>query len=95
MERRIFSQDAKDILQRATWYLHPARWDELFRAGAIETDVKPQQLTIEGVPIEEVEGQGTYDTDVLDEYCKNLDSSREMNGAALFAAIGSQNGEWV
>jgi hypothetical protein len=94
MNRRVFSHDAEDIIQRATWYLAPLRWDELFMAGKLDTgEEKPQQLTIDGVPIEEVEG--TYDVDVVDDYFNKLDMTREMNGADLFAALDRTNGEWV
>jgi hypothetical protein len=100
MSRRIFSRDAEDILQRATWFLHQDRYDALVLAGAIDTGEKPPTppVLIDGVPQEEVEGfEGTYDLDVIDEYVRNLDKPREMSGAALFGAMGGDvgNGEWL
>jgi hypothetical protein len=100
MNRRVFSRDCEDIIQRATWYLNYPRWEALFLAGEIDTGEEPPKappVVIDGVPQEEMEDyEGTYDVDVVDDYFNNLDKTREMSGAALFAAIdGGTNGEWV
>lgn len=88
MNRRIELQDAEDRLQRQTWYLAPARYEELFLAGAFA----PDPLTIAGRDIEEV----VDDVDELDRYFDQLEQKRSVTGADVMHALRqSGEGGWM
>lgn len=97
MDRRQLSNDVEEALKRLTWYIHPARHDDLYRAGAIDPTVVP--VSLDGMPLEEMTagsgemGAPIYDTDLVDKYFDDLDTVRETNGAAVFGALAG-SGEW-
>lgn len=75
------------MLQRQTWYLAPARYQDLFLAGHFEAE----PLTIAGRDVEEV----VDEVDELDRYFEQLESRRTMSGAAMMDALGETEGGWV
>lgn len=74
------------MLQRQTWYLQPARYQELFLAGHFT----PEPLTIAGRDVEEV----VDDIDELDKYFEQLENRRTMSGSAVFDTMADDQG-WV
>jgi hypothetical protein len=86
MNRRIQLQDTEDMLQRQTWYLEPGRYQDLFLAGAFDSE----PLTIAGRDVEEV----VDDVDELDAYFENLEKRRTMTGAQVFDAMSDEQG-WM
>jgi len=87
MDRRIAVRDIEDTLQRETWYLLPARYEELFLAGEIATE-----MTLEGELVEE---EVVTDIDEIDRYFEELDNKRSMSGAELFQYLEPDEEGWV
>ena len=87
MNRRVELQDVEDRLQRQTWYLEPARYQELFLSGFFE----PEPLTIAGRDVEEV----VDDVDELDAYFERLEEKRSMTGAMAMGAQMANEEGWV
>lgn len=87
MDRRIEVRDIEDTLQRETWYLAPARYEELFLAGEIRTE-----QTLEGEVLEE---EVVTDIDEIDRYFDELDEKRNMTGAELFRFLDEDEDGWV
>lgn len=87
MNRRIEVRDIEDTLQRQTWYMAPARYEELFLMGEIRPEV-----TLDG----EVVGEEVVDDiDEIDRYFEELENKRSMTGAELFDFLDADESGWV